>query len=159
MALYRASFPLHEQRESPSQEQILQDEAYFFYLIYDGEQFVGLLLCWETGQFIYVEHLCIRPELRCRHYGQRALEYLQQKGKTIILEIDPPVDDLSRRRMGFYERNHFNENAYAHIHPPYHRENVGHPLVILSYPNRLTAGDYQQFFTYLKEHIMKDVFL
>lgn len=66
LELYRASFPLHEQREAASQARILGDEAYHFNLIYDGDIYVGLLLCWETRDFIYVEHFCILPEMRNR---------------------------------------------------------------------------------------------
>lgn len=57
--LYRRSFPRHEQREAASQAAILAHPAYRFDLIYDGDEFVGLLLCWETDDFIYVEHFCI----------------------------------------------------------------------------------------------------
>lgn len=89
MALYAESFPPHEQRQIASQEAILRDKRYRFELVFDGVEWVGLLLCWETKDFIYVEHFCIFPELRNRHYGQRTLSLLQQSGKTIVLEIDP----------------------------------------------------------------------
>lgn len=103
-ALYGKSFPRHEQREAASQAAILAHPAYRFNLIYDGDEFVGLLLCWETDDFIYVEHFCIEPDKRGRRYGSRALELLGAEGKTVILEIDPPVDEISIRRRGFYER-------------------------------------------------------
>ena len=86
MALYAESFPPHEQRQIASQEAILRDKRYRFELVFDGVEWVGLLLCWETKDFIYVEHFCIFPELRNRHYGQRTLSLLQQSGKTIVLE-------------------------------------------------------------------------
>ena len=73
-ALYGKSFPRHEQREAASQAAILAHPAYRFDLIYDGDEFVGLLLCWETDDFIYVEHFCIEPDKRGCRYGSRALE-------------------------------------------------------------------------------------
>ena len=76
MALYAESFPPHEQRQIASQEAILRDKRYRFELVFDGVEWVGLLLCWETKDFIYVEHFCIFPELRNRHYGQRTLSLL-----------------------------------------------------------------------------------
>lgn len=64
MQLYKRSFPLHEQREAASQGAILQDPAYHFSLVYDDTEHVGLALYWETEHFIYVELLCILPEMR-----------------------------------------------------------------------------------------------
>lgn len=107
---YQKSFPLHEQREALSQERILRHPDYRFTLVYDEEVFVGLVLYWETAEFLYVEHFCILPELRNRHYGQRILAELSRQGKTIILEIDPPVDGISVRRKNFYRRCGFVEN-------------------------------------------------
>ena len=37
-------------------------------------------------------------------YGRTALDLLRTQGKTILLEIDPPIDALSIRRQGFYRR-------------------------------------------------------
>ena len=143
MELYRGSFPPHELREEPSQQKILNDPAYHFDLLFDGGQFVGEVLYWEIAGFFYIEHFCILPELRNRHYGQAALELLHST--PLILEIDPPVDAISIRRKGFYERCGFVPNPYRHIHPPYHRGNSGHELVVMSYPC-------------LTDMVMKDVF-
>lgn len=158
MALYGLSFPPHEQRETASQERILGDEAYYFTLIHDADAFVGLILYWETQDFLYVEHFCILPEMRSRRYGQRALELLNRQGKTVILEIDPPVDSVSIRRKGFYERCGFVENPYPHTHPPYHPGNAGHDLMILSCPYSLSQAQYDMFRQYLEKRVMKDVF-
>ena len=157
LALYGSSFPFHEQRQARSQAEILGNEAYAFNLIYDGGAFVGLLLCWETKTFIYVEHFCILPSMRNKKYGQKALELLERKGKTVILEIDPPVDALSLRRRAFYERAGFVENPYAHTHPAYHANYPGHALVVMSCPAPLTEAAYQEFFTYLKTVVMGGV--
>lgn len=158
LQLYQISFPYHEQRESVSQTEILSDDEYHFDLIYDEDVFVGLMLHWDTTDFIYVEHFCILPEIRNRRYGQRALGLLGQQGKKVILEIDPPIDTVSTSRKGFYERNGFAENPYLHIHPSYHKGNSGHNLVIMSYPTKITQTEYDHFNHYLKYHVMANVF-
>lgn len=158
LQLYQLSFPSHEQRESASQAEILRDNEYHFDLIYDGNVFVGLMLYWAARDFIYVEHFCILPEMRNRRYGKRALEMLGERGKTVILEIDPPVDDVSIGRKGFYERNGFAENPYPHMHPPYHKEDSGHELLIMSHPVKITQAEYDHFHHYLKHHVMANVF-
>ncbi len=76
----------------------------------------------------------------------------KEKRKTIILEIDPPVDEKSKRRMGFYERVGFLPNSFDHIHPPYHNGIKGHELVVMSYPDKLSISEYDLFFQYLKSN-------
>lgn len=154
MELYAVSFPLHEQRMPASQEQIMGCGEYQFNLIFDEDSMVGILLCWETGDFIYVEHFCILPEMRGRKYGDKALELLKQRGKRVILEIDPPVDAISIRRKGFYERAGFQAAGVAHIHPPYRKGCDGHALVVMSYPEGLTEAEYRPFSQYLKTTVM-----
>lgn len=154
MELYEASFPPHEQRNSVSQEKLMEDGEYHFNLIYEEAEFVGILLCWETERFIYVEHFCILPEMRSRGCGQKALALLHQYGKPVILEIDPPVDQLSLRRKAFYERAGYRENSFLHVHPPYREKREGHPLTVMSFPDGLSDEEYEAFNRYLCERVM-----
>ena len=154
MALYRGSFPAHELRTAASQARALAQDAYQFRLIFDGDTWVGLLLCWDAGGFFYIEHFCTRPELRGHGCGQAALALLAAEGKPVILEIDPPVDDISCRRQSFYERAGYHANAYAHVHPPYHAANRGHALVVMSCPDALSADTYATFAGYLRHTVM-----
>ena len=156
MELYKISFPLHEQREAASQQKILGDAAYHFDVVVEEGVFIGEVLYWEIAGFLYIEHFCIRPEMRNRHYGQRILERLQDK--PLILEIDPPRDAISQRRKGFYERCGFVENPYPHVHPAYHKGNAGHDLVVMSSPKGLTQDEYDQFAQYLRDTVMKNVY-
>lgn len=111
LKLYQISFPYHEQREKISQEEILNDREYHFSLIYDEDKFVGLILYWKNESFLYIEHFCILPEMRNKQYGQKTLNLLKEQNKTLMLEIDPPKDDISKRRKGFYERSGFTEKS------------------------------------------------
>ena len=156
MELYSISFPAHEQREAHSQQQILTQEAYHFDVICDEGEFIGEILYWEVAEFFYIEHFCILPSMRNKQYGQKILKTYQSA--PLILEIDPPVDEISVRRKGFYERCGFVENPYRHIHPPYHAENQGHELVIMSSPRILTADEYERFHHYLQNTVMKNVY-
>lgn len=154
MALYEASFPRHEQRLPDEQRAVLSHPEYHFTQLFDGAEFVGLLLYWEAEDFRYVEHFCVRPELRGRRYGAKALEVLGRDGKTVVLEIDPPVDEIARRRQGFYQRCGFAVNPYPHVHPPYRPEYPGHELVVLSSPRALTQAEYGAFACYLSAVVM-----
>ena len=155
--LYKISFPPHEQREERSQITILQNDAYHFTLaLTDEGEFVGEVLYWELNGTRYIEHFCILPEKRNHQYGQQVLHMLQDR--PLILEIDPPVDAVSIRRRGFYERCGFAANPYKHLHPPYHRGNSGHDLVVMSSPAALTLAEYTAFADSLRDIVMKDAY-
>ena len=156
MELYHISFPIHEQREDSRQEALMGEGEYQFNLIFDEDKWIGILLCWETQYFIYVEHFCINPEMRNHNYGQRVLSLLNERRKCVILEIDPPVDEVSIRRKGFYERAGYRLNEYEHVHPPYRSGHDGHRLVLMSCPTRLTEEEYLRFDRYLQETVMRD---
>ena len=170
--LYKSSFPFHEQREEFSQNEILKNPEYFFCVISDSdnnaevmkEKFVGEILYWETKDFVYIEHFCIDTKERGKGYGREILLNLGNefgihgKNKTIILEIDPPANEISVRRKSFYERADFVANKYAHFHPPYHKGASGHKLVVMSYPDVLTEEKYTAFGKYLDNIVMKNVF-
>lgn len=156
MELYHKSFPWHEQRENSSQDDILGNEAYHFDLVYDGVTFVGEVLYWEIADFLYIEHFCILPEMRSRGYGEKVLSILQEK--PLILEIDPPQDEISIRRKGFYQRCGFTANTFSHVHPPYHKDTEGHALVVMSSPRLLTQDEYDTFRRSLETMVMKNVY-
>lgn len=153
-SLYERSFPLHEQRLLRDQQAVLRHPEYHFFTIEEGGRFCGLLLCWETGNFVYVEHFAICEDLRGTGLGSRALHLLLQTPRTVILEIDPPEDEVSRRRKGFYLRAGFCENPYPHAHPPYRHGFEPHRLVLLSAPGPVTPAQYAGFNEYLRGTVM-----
>lgn len=157
LSLYRISFPYHEQREAIPQQRIMACPAYRFLAVFDDAgAFTGLILCWETEGFIYVEHFCTLPEKRGKGLGEKALRLLLAEGKTVILEIDPPVDAIAQRRKGFYERCGFSANTYAHTHPPYHEGYAGHPLIVMSAPGTIDESTYRGFFSFLCTAVMQN---
>ena len=109
----------------------------------DGKLFVGLALYRETAEYLYIEHFYI---------------LLAECGKTLILKIDPSMDAIVCRRKMFYERCGFAENPFPHIHPPYHAENRGHALVVMTIFLPIPQEKYNDFYRYLTEKVLKDVF-
>lgn len=65
MQLYQSSFPLHEQRKPDAQRAILKEPDYQFNLLMEEDHLLGELLCWETPNFIYVEHF-VHPAAAAR---------------------------------------------------------------------------------------------
>lgn len=157
LKLYATSFPYNEQRERKSQNEILSNKEYRFDIIYDESEFVGIILSWETNDFLYVEHLCIMPEKRGNGYGSKVLALIKN-GKKVILEIDPLTSNVAVKRLDFYIRNGFLQNDFSHVHPPYHKGVDGHNLIVMSYPSMLTDKEYEKFNKYLSCTVMKNAY-
>ncbi|MDO5297972.1 MAG: GNAT family N-acetyltransferase [Clostridia bacterium] len=155
MTLYRSSFPQHELRLWPDQEDALQEDAYHFeFAMLDG-RLAGLILYWTLGDMLYIEHFCVMPALRGRGIGQRILALLARQGRLTVLEIDPPVDALSIRRKGFYERCGYVANPFSHVHPPYQTAYAGHELVLMSHPCAISEAEFDAFTRGLREDVMR----
>ena len=152
-ALLSAAFPEAERRERDEQERILQKPDYHFTVLMEDEDLIGIILYWEVGELLFLEHLATLPLLRGRGYGARALSILKELGRPILLEIEPPADELTTRRFGFYRRNGFLLNSHHHIQVKYHPGDPDLELKILSYPALLTDEDYQAFKRYMDREI------
>lgn len=83
------------------------------------------------------------------------MQCLQALGKPIVLEIEPPQDDISRRRRAFYERCGFCTTEHAHLQPPYHAGQAELPLVVMSYPRAIDAAEYAAFNRFLRGYVMR----
>lgn len=153
MFLYEASFPKEERRDIEEQNRVLKNESYFFDLILDGDTFCGIALYWEFRELIFLEHFAIMPKMRCMGLGSKVLDLLKEKNKTVMLEIEPPVDELTERRYGFYKRCGFVMNPYHHIQAKFRADDEDLVLKILSYPESLSEKVYTDFYEYMKREI------
>jgi len=151
--LYKYSFPVEERRDDSEQRRVLKNEAYHFDLIMENDDFIGIMLYWEINNLIYLEHFAIRPEMRDNGYGTKALNLLKTFDKKVLLEIEPPVDDVTQRRYDFYKRNGFVMNTYHHIQAKYHLGDADLELKILSYPDELSNDEYFAFYEYMTREI------
>ena len=122
--LYEESFPRCERWNAQGYDRAFGDPRFEADGIWRGEEFIGILFHWNAGAYRYVEHLAVSPALRGQNMGSKALTAFCRKVGRVILEIDPPVDDISIRRRHFYERLGFVANPYEYIHPSLDRKSV-----------------------------------
>ncbi len=155
---YRSSFPMYEQRTSEQQHYAFsRDEYHLDIYTTEKEEYIGFLSYWDFDAYIYIEHFAIDAGKRGTGYGKELLaDFLHSCGKTVVLEIDPVVDEISARRLRFYQSLGFVRNSRKHIHPPYRRGYEGHSLEVVSYPNVLSQAEYDQFKEDLSVQVMKE---
>ena len=103
--------------------------------IYAGKSPVGFLSFWEWDSFIYAEHFAIDSKTRGAGYGAEVLRnFLGQTSKPVVLEVEKPEDDFSRRRIGFYERLGLRLwSDFHYIQPPYDDKKKPMELLLMSY--------------------------
>lgn len=136
--LYEKSFPYNERWSEEAYDRAFGDPNFEADGIWRGGEFIGILFHWGADGYRYVEHLAVSPALRGQNMGSAALSAFCRKVGRVILEIDPPEDDISIRRRHFYERLGFVANPYRYIHPSFRKPFTPHRLVLMSYPGAIT---------------------
>lgn len=153
--LYEDSFPLAERRKEEDHLRAYNDDRFFPLSAWEGKELIGLMFFWEWDSYRYLEHLAVNPALRGQSFGSLMLKDLRDSGHTIILEIDPLVNDLSVRRLQFYERAGYTLTPFRFMHLPYRLEAQPEELLILSYPRLITKEQHNEFVKFVNEEVIR----
>lgn len=149
--IMQASFPDDEYRPYEEQIALFQEPEYQIYYMP-----AGFLAVWEFESFIYIEHFAVDPSLRNNGTGSAMLqELVKQYQKPICLEVELPEDELTRRRIGFYERNGFVFNDYPYIQPPISKGKSPVPLRIMTYGKGITREKFEEMKEVLYRRVYK----
>ena len=138
--IMQASFSDDEYRPYDEQLALFEEPEYRIYYMP-----AGFLAVWEFESFIYIEHFAVDPALRNSGTGSAMLqELVKQYQKPICLEVELPEDELTRRRIGFYERNGFVFNEYPYIQPSISKGKSPVPLRIMTYGSAITQDTFEE---------------
>ncbi|MEN6322035.1 MAG: GNAT family N-acetyltransferase [Proteiniphilum sp.] len=152
--LYEESFPLAERRKADDHLRACGDDRFFPLSAWEGGELIGLMFFWEWDSYRYLEHLAINPEMRGQGYGSQLLRHLRDSAHSIILEIDPLSNELSVRRLQFYERSGYTLTPYRFVHLPYRLDAKAQELLILSYPRMITKEQHNDFLHFVNEEVI-----
>lgn len=131
--LLHESFPQEERRDDALQRDYTDNSPFFYAnVIKDGEEPIGLITYWKLDDILYVEHLAVSPLKRNGGYGAKVMSHLlQTAGVPVILEVELPETEMSRRRIGFYERCGFKLCLLPYRQPPYRKGDDFLPMFIM----------------------------
>ena len=121
-AIYESSFPIDERRDFESIVALMSDNVCFqLEAIYSGNEVVGMLSSWQLDEWRYVEHFAIDATKRGGGIGREVLrEYIERNDTPVVLEVEPPADVYSRRRIAFYVSMGFVlHKDYRYVQPSY----------------------------------------
>ncbi|MBR6825133.1 MAG: GNAT family N-acetyltransferase [Oscillospiraceae bacterium] len=162
-AIMAESFPIEEYRPYEGQLALLEREEYALWGATlpckssklqgftqskgagtQQEDLHGFLAVWNLKEFLFLEHFAVRKDCRNSGLGARLLQELQKCYQLpVILEVEPPIDGLSCRRVGFYERNGFFLNPYPYTQPSLGLGREPIPLQLMSSLAPLTEVEFR----------------
>jgi len=139
--IYESSFPSDERRNLNQQTELLKNPLYKFFAAYDNGSIVGIIGTWQIVDFVFIEHFAIKEGLRGTGLGTSLLNAFIP-GKRVVLETERPVNDTTRRRIGFYERLGFKLNTYNYTQPAYSPDKKPVPMFLMSCPETLSESEF-----------------
>jgi ribosomal protein S18 acetylase RimI-like enzyme len=99
-------FPIVEMKSKEHMETLLKERSDIYHKD-EGPNHV--LMYVELDNFVFVDYLFVSKNARGQGLGHKLLEKLKQKGKPIILEVEPVnyEDSDTEKRLRFYKREGF----------------------------------------------------
>lgn len=136
LKLYTDAFPDDERRTDEGFLDILDSDGRFYcYAVLNGGSFVGLITLWKLSDFYYCEHFAIDPASRNGGIGGKILQQVLKEGfAPLLCEVEPPDDETTLRRVGFYQRHGFvlHEDV-DYLQPPYSAEKRSLPMRLMTF--------------------------
>jgi GNAT superfamily N-acetyltransferase len=154
-SIYSQSFPLNERRDYDQQVAVLNKPDYQLDIYLVENKLYGFISYWKSDELIFVEHLAIAPCFQRMGLGSALLKpFIERQTVPVILEIEPPAEEITYRRLRFYQSLGFVTNLHLHFQPPYHDGEHPLKLDILSYPQRISKECYDLFSHFQKCTLM-----
>lgn len=144
-AIMERSFPEDERRTKEEQRALLDNPLYHLYILRDEVSLdvKAFVAVWKLDMVVFVEHLAVNPQFRNGGLGSLILKELMQiYDEKICLEVEPPIEEMAKRRIGFYERNGFFLNSYDYMQPPISEGRRSIPLLIMTSGSEVTEEEF-----------------
>ena len=131
--LYEESFPESERRKIGQLKRMIENHApmYFNAIECDGE-LSGMFVYWDMGDFYYLEHLAVFPEMRNKKIGQQVLDYVAEHLKGVrLLEVEPTVSNSNVNPQMHPLPFFYEVLDKTYVQPSYHALEDACPLWIM----------------------------
>ncbi len=153
--IYEDSFSFNNRFSLYTLKKFLNLEYYNFFAVENNNIIVGVFSCFDLENFLFGGHLAIKRSLRNKGLGTKLLKYLISKfEKPIVFEVEKPQDEISIRRIHFYERSGFKLNKFEYIAPPLEKGKKPVRMFLMTYPKKLTKEE----FIFVREKIHKKAY-
>ncbi|MBD2754436.1 GNAT family N-acetyltransferase [Spirosoma validum] len=151
---YTDAFPPDERRQADELVELLPRSDMNLCALISDNQVVGFISYWHWDDIVFVEHFAIDPAQRGKRFGQQALSLLVRiPTQYIILEVERPIDEISHRRIKFYERQGFTLNPFDYVQPPYQAEKSAVPMRLMSIPAITSEAEFIDLSGLIRERV------
>ena len=120
--LYMSSFPEDERRDFDINFELIETKDFDFFVIIDSlpePKPIGIISIWYFEDYIYIEHFAIDENERFKGKGKEIIKTLIDSVKMpIIIEVEPPIDEITKKRVVIYEGLDFELLDYFYLQPP-----------------------------------------
>ncbi|MDR7001093.1 GNAT family N-acetyltransferase [Neobacillus niacini] len=99
-------FPIEEMKSREHMETLLKERSNIYH---KDEGALHVMMYAELENFIFIDYLFVSKNARGQGLGHKLLDKMKQRGKPIILEVEPVNYDDSdtEKRLHFYKREGF----------------------------------------------------
>ncbi|GHU86094.1 N-acetyltransferase [Bacteroidia bacterium] len=119
--LYETAFPLDERRDFEVLQKLFSEENDMHIQIeHLNNDLLGFIIYWTFEQFIYVEHFAISEIFRGSGHGTKMFNVFLKKAQfPVVLEVELPKNNVTEKRIQFYERLGMIQLHIPYTQPPY----------------------------------------
>lgn len=153
--LYLTAFPPEERRTfAEFKKQFEQKKCFKVYLAKNDNVIQGFINLWTFDDFAFIEHFAVMPALRGQNIGQTILNEIRSvSGLPILLETELPLNDISSRRIRFYQRNGFHLLDKHYVQPSYDGVTPGPELKLMSTTPSLSNESLEQMIEIIRRNV------
>lgn len=144
--LFQKSFIPAELRPYQQMKELFEKDMFTIYAQYEKDALLGAMIVWELKSCIYLENFAVDSQMRGKGLGSQFLKefcYLY-KDNFLFLEVEEPHDEISKRRIQFYEKWKFVLNPYHYLQPTFRGQDQPVSLTMMTYPHIMSEEQYKK---------------
>ncbi|OUP78319.1 GNAT family N-acetyltransferase [Erysipelatoclostridium sp. An173] len=142
------NFPTKEIKEYNYMKDTFHAGLYQVLTLKDNDQIVGIMSFYQHDDFRFIDYFAIDGSLKGKGMGSKMLQYfINLDDKMVILEVEHPEDEQSKRRIAFYQRNGlYLNNQFEYFVPPV--RNLKHRLYfhLMSSKRKINNIEFEKYY-------------
>jgi GNAT superfamily N-acetyltransferase len=94
--------------------------------------------------YVFIDYFAVVEKYQGKRYGEKMLSYFKDYiNKPILLEVELPADETTKRRISFYQRHGFVVNEHTYVVPPVRSLKQSLIFLLVSYPKAISIMEFE----------------